>query len=409
MPADKPRVRTTKAKAGPVTVTTTGRFDDAGAPWLRFSNPLLCYYGFVGLMAVTVLFGLVMVLSSSSVDMLVQGASPFASLASQCQFAFIGLLAAFGARMIPAAWYPAASWIALVGALLLQALTLVPGVRAAVGGNAGWVNFGFVQFQPAEIVKLALCMWMPNVIEVDKKRYSRPLQPYARAIIGLGLSFVLIMGGNDLGTGMIVVIIGGAILLVCGMRMRWWAGGLLTGTLLVVIVFISGNSNRLNRFAATYGDCSGANEAQGICYQINHGISALVSGGLTGVGLGASREKWSYLPEAHNDFIFAVIGEELGFVGAAAVIVAFMAMGWCLVMIARHHHSHYARAVILAVAVWICGQAMVNIMVVLRVFPVIGVPMPFVSSGGTALISCMAATGMVMSLARTQRDIAGKG
>ena len=401
--------RTTGGSTGAGATSTVGRLERQGT-WSRFDNPLLCYYGIIGLVIVMVLFGLVMVLSSSSADLLAEGDSPFRTMTSQIVFALIGLGAAGVATWVKPRWYQVwwVRWGLFGLALAAQAGTMIPAIRAAAGGNIGWIDLGFVRFQPAEILKLALCVWMPAVIKIDKARYSRPLRPYARALIGLGFSFALIMVGGDLGTAMIVVLIGAVILLAGGMRLRWWFGGLLAGGLFIALVFISGNSNRLSRFAATYGDCSGE-AAQDICYQVNHGTAALVSGGLTGMGLGASREKWSYLPEAHNDFIFAIIGEELGFVGAAAVIVGFMALAWCLVTIALRHHGSYERVVLLAVTSWICGQAFVNIMVVLRILPVIGVPMPFVSAGGTALISCMAAVGLALSMARTQRDIARRG
>lgn len=371
----------------------------------RIASPLWCYYGFIGLVTVMVVFGLVMVLSSSSVDNIRSAVSPFATVLSQAQYAIIGLVGAALLSHVPMAWYTKLSGAFFALALIVQTGTMIPGLSSAAGGNVGWVNLGFVRFQPAEILKLALCVWMPLAILRGKRRYVGPLKPYMTAIIGLGAAFLLVMAGNDLGTGMIILAIGGIVLLVGGLPLRWWFGSLIGGGVAVTLLFIMGNSNRLSRFTATYGDCSG-DAAQDVCYQILHGMSALESGGLLGRGLGASREKWSYLPEAHNDFIFAVIGEELGFLGSAAVIIGFVLMAWCLVVIAVRHSDPYARMVLLALTTWISGQALVNIMVVVRLFPVIGVPMPFVSAGGTALICCMAGVGVAVRMAGTQKDIA---
>ena len=133
---------------------------------------------------------------------------------------------------------------------------------------------------------------------------------------------------------------------------------------------------------------------------------AMGSGGLLGVGLGNSREKWGYLPAAHNDFIFAIIGEELGFVGAGLLILGFVTMGWCLVVVALQARDVYPRMVLVCIAGWIVGQALINICVVLKILPVIGLPMPFVSSGGSALIMCLIAAGVAVQMMKQQPDVA---
>ena len=172
----------------------------------------------------------------------------------------------------------------------------------------------------------------------------------------------------------------------------------------VVLMLVMTSRNRLDRILAAYSTCS-AEDAQGICYQSTHARYAIASGGLFGVGLGNSREKWNYLPAAHNDFIFAIIGEETGFIGAAMVILVFMVLGWCLVFSAIQVRQSYSSVVLMCIATWLVGQAMVNIGVVVGVFPVFGVPMPFVSAGGSSMIMCLMISGVAISMMRQQPQV----
>ena len=155
---------------------------------------------------------------------------------------------------------------------------------------------------------------------------------------------------------------------------------------------------------ATYQTCSTA-DMQGVCYQAVHGKYAMASGGLLGVGIGNSGEKWGYLPEAHNDFIYAIIGEETGFVGASLVILLFLVLGWCMLVVALQSQDRYITLVLASITVWIVGQAFVNIGVVVGLFPVMGVPLPFVSAGGSSLILCLGAAGVTISMMKQQPQI----
>ena len=146
-------------------------------------------------------------------------------------------------------------------------------------------------------------------------------------------------------------------------------------------------------------------DMQGVCYQAVHGKYAMASGGLLGVGVGNSGEKWGYLPEAHNDFIFAIIGEETGFVGASLVILLFLVLGWCMLVVALQSQDRYITLVLASITVWIVGQAFVNIGVVVGLFPVMGVPLPFVSAGGSSLILCLGAAGVTISMMKQQPQI----
>ncbi|OZG48664.1 peptidoglycan glycosyltransferase FtsW [Bombiscardovia coagulans] len=368
-------------------------------------NPLWCYYGFITAIAALTVFGLMMVFSSSAVDMVAQGNSPWSQAIRQCIYCLVGFVMAGIAVFIPAALYRKFSTFFLWFGLFMQLLTFTPLGRSA-GGNSGWIFIGGISLQPAEILKLALCIWLPAMLieSQQAQKIGEGLKAYWKPALGFMAAFGLIMMGKDLGTDMIIVIIGLVAFFVSGFPLKWFLTAAVLGLSGIVGFFVVGSGNRMQRILAAYGQCS-SDDLQGVCYQSVHGLYAMASGRLTGVGLGNSREKWNYLPEAHNDFIFAVIGEEMGFIGAALVVLAFLAVGWCMLRVALTTPDHYARIVLICLASWIVGQALINICVVLGLLPVIGLPLPFVSAGGTALVLCLTAAGVAVQMMRTHPDI----
>ena len=400
--------------------------------WRVLLNPLWCYWGFMAAVIVVTIFGLLMVFSSSTVDVISQRKSPWGELRDQAIFCAIGIGLALFAMHVPARLYRRAGFIILAAAWVAQALTMTR-LGAAAGGNQGWIVLGSLSFQPAEFLKLALCIWLPSGLVAAEQRRSRmrgerdeapegrrvslrlrlhrmwrTWRMWLRAnwvtVLIVGVSFLLVMAGKDLGTAMVVLLICAFAFLVSGIPMSLFLAVLVVGGVAVLGLFVFSSGNRMSRIMATYGTCT-ADQAQGVCFQSIHGNFAMGSGGLFGVGLGNSREKWNYLPAAHNDFIFAIIGEELGFVGASLLILGFVVMGWCMVGVALQCRDAYARMVIVCIGAWIVGQALVNIAVVLGMLPVMGLPMPFVSSGGSALVMCLGAAGVTVQMMRQQDDI----
>jgi cell division protein FtsW len=373
--------------------------------WSLLVDPVNCYYGLIVVVLIMTLFGMIMVFSSSSVDLISADQSPFSEVMRQCLFALVGIVVGVIASVIPVKWYSRFAIVLLAAAYVLQAMTVL-GFGSAAGGNMGWIVIGGFQFQPAEILKLALCLWLPSVNNVLVKRGVGDIKRFIVPIAGLAIAFLLVLAGRDLGTGLIILLIGVVELFIAGLNLKALVVGLVVVGSGVVTVFVLGNSERLGRIQVLFSGCQGSNQALNECYQTIHGMYALASGGLTGTGLGASREKWNYLPEAQNDFIFAIIGEELGFIGAFAVILGFAIIGWCLIVIAIKHQDAYCRVVMLSIATWIVGQALINVLVVLGLLPVIGLPLPFISAGGTALIMSLAAVGVCVGMARKQKQIA---
>lgn len=371
--------------------------------WRSFLNPLWCYNGFRMAVVGLTCFGLIMVFSSSTVTAVAEGGSPFSRLLNQGLFCILGLILGFLAMVMPLALWKRVGLPLMGIAILVQMLTFTP-LGLDVYGNKGWLNLGFTTIQPAEFMKFALCVWLPSSLRSAKKRYRKEgMKAYAFTLIVYGIGLLTVVGGKDLGTAMILISIGLVAFLIAGFPGKWMGIGVLVMAVMVAVLAIS-SPNRMRRILATYGDCSAA-DAQTVCYQSMHAKYAIASGGFLGVGIGNSREKWNYLPAAHNDFIFAIIGEETGFVGCAIVILFFVILGWCMIVVALQIADRYVSMVLMCVTIWIVGQAMVNIGVVVGVFPVLGVPMPFVSAGGSSMVMCLMTAGLVVGLMRYQPQI----
>lgn len=383
------------AAGTPVDVRTAERRPSALGGW---DSAVTSYYLIVGATALLVAIGLVMVLSSSSVDALSRDESPYAVFINQARFALIGIPLAWVASRIPPATYKRLAWPLLGVAVLLQLLVFVPGLGKTVNGNRNWLIIGGQSVQPSEMVKLALAVWLGAVLARKRHllhRWSHVLIPGVVVAAG-AVGAVLI--GHDLGTAMIMLMLVAGALFVAGVPLRMFAVAGVAAAL-VVVQLAQQKSSRLDRIEAFFSeDC----DVLGACYQTSRGMFALGSGGLTGIGLGESREKWSYLPEAHNDFIFAILGEELGLLGTVLVLLLFGVLAVAMTRVVRRHTDPFVQIATAGIGAWILGQAFTNIAVVIGLLPVIGVPLPLVSAGGSALITTMTALGVVLSFARNE-------
>ena len=209
------------------------------------------------------------------------------------------------------------------------------------------------------------------------------------------------LAGHDLGTALILMALVGTVLFIAGAPLRIFVSSLGAAAVLVNIL-VTTSGNRMGRISTWASGCAGVKDYQSVCWQTVHGEWALASGGWWGVGLGASREKWGLLPEAHNDFIFAVIGEELGLVGTLAVLALFVVLGLGLFRVVLRSDDLFIKIATGGVLTWVLGQAVINIGAVIGLLPVVGVPLPLVSSGGSALVMTMVALGMVIGFARRE-------
>jgi cell division protein FtsW len=357
------------------------------------------YFLLLGTTLFLVIFGLIMVLSSSAVESYVASGDFFNGFLRQVMFAAIGIpLMLIAARMSARFWK---RWcgIFLIGALALQFLTVATPLGASQGGNRNWIAIGSVSGQPSEFVKLGLVVWLGYVMSRKQeslgswRQLIMPLVPIAGVAIGL------VLLGGDLGTSIILSSIVMGAVFFAGVRLRFLGVPLLFVGLAAAVASVA-SSSRQDRIAAFFSGCASAAQFSGVCYQTVQGWWALASGGLFGVGLGQSKAKWLWLPEADNDFIFAIIGEELGLLGAILVLVLFVVLAIAFVRIIRANTDPFVRVTVSAVMVWIVGQAFVNIAVVLGILPVLGVPLPLISAGGSALVTTLVGIGIVLSFAR---------
>ncbi len=345
-----------------------------------------------------VAFGLVMVLSSSFVgSALGNDGNFFATFLRQAFWAVVDIpLMLIVSRLKPIQIKRATPAIFLA-ALVFQALVFTAlGITA--GGNRNWVNIAGFSGQPSELVKVALIAWMAAILSDRLDRlhdYRVLLRPLA---VGVAVALALVIAGRDLGTVGIMTMIALGVSFLAGVRLSHLVAVMgALGAFLGITALLS--PSRVARIMTWFSGCTEADYLT-TCWQSVHSTYALGSGGLLGVGLGNSRAKWSWLPAAETDFIFAIVGEELGLAGTTLVIVAFVVLAIAMTRMVRAQQDPFARIVTGGVMVWLIGQALVNIAVVLELLPVLGVPLPFMSVGGSALLSSLAAIGVVMALNR---------
>ena len=392
--------------------TASGRWASLRAGWEDFSAPFRAradrlyrrglkadLWDVPVMLLVTTLglaiFGCIMVLSASSVTMISQGQSPFSQVSSQVMFLVLGVIAMAGITHIPVGVYHKKFVVnaMLIAALVMQLAVVVVGVE--VNGNRNWLKFpGGVQIQPSEFSKLAIIMWLAWVYSRHgdiSRSIWRTLFP---SIYGVGALVLLIMLGGDMGTAMVYGFI--------FVGMMWLAGAsrsslLKIGGALAVLALVGvfSSANRVARIFGVWGSCTNAN-----CDQANSGEVALATGGFLGVGLGQSRQKYNYLAEAHNDYIFAIIGEELGLLGTLAVLLLYVGLVYCAVRIMLRTTDPLVRLATGGIMIWLTSQAIINMGMVSRILPVIGVPLPFVSYGGSSLLSSLFAAGLLLAFAR---------
>jgi cell division protein FtsW len=363
------------------------------------ARPLTPYYLIVGITTLLLCMGLVMVLSTASVVDLAKGESAYHDFEVQLFGVLIGVPVMWVAARSSPRLFRAAAYPLLAVSVIGLGLTLIPGVGRSEGGAARWLALGPLTFQPSELAKIALAVWGADLLArkeklgmlTDWRHMLVPLLP------GTGVLALLVMAGDDLGTTSILLMIFLALLWIGGTPGRVFSGMLiLMGLVLVLLVVAKGY--RAERLMEFWNPSS--TDAMGPNQQPIQGRYALGSGGLFGLGLGAGREKWGYVPESTTDFIFAIIGEELGLVGTLCVTALFGGLAYAGLRVARHSADTFSRLLAAAITVWIVIQATVNIGAVIGVFPITGVPLPLVSKGLSSALVTMVGLGMLMAFAR---------
>ncbi|NUR72655.1 MAG: cell division protein FtsW, partial [Hamadaea sp.] len=373
-------------------------------------RPLASYYLLLASVGLLLIIGLTMVFSATAVTNYSKGLNPYGSLIQQLGAAAVGLVAFWICQRLPRRTYRAMARLMLMAAIALLAMldliNLVASLRNQETARWGpveasdlWLSIGSVVLQPSELAKFALVVWGADVLVRKGDRILQWRELWTPLFPAVGLLFVLV-GYADLGTMLVLLAIFVGMLFVAGVRGRVFAG--MIGVALVgviLLVFAPGKDYRKGRFTAFLDP---TNCSRDDCYQIKQGWYAIAHGGWFGVGLGNGSLKWNWLPEAHNDFIFAVIAEELGVVGCLMVVTLFAVLAYTGLRIARRVPDSFRRIAAAAVTIWFITQAFINIGGVIRLLPVTGLVLPFISHGGSAIVVSLAAVGMLASFARTE-------
>lgn len=321
-----------------------------------------------------VMFGLVMVLSASSVDSRIDSGDSFTVFLRQASFAAVGVpLMLLAARMPATLWARLSGPVLLVGCAL-QLLALVTPLGVTVNGNRNWLELGPLTFQPSETVKAGIVLWLAMFLAQRERRLGEMRGAVLPTLLVPGAAIGLVLLGGDLGTAMILLAVVVGALYFAGVRMRHLL--LVVGVIAVAVVIAAiSRPSRLARIGAFLDPASADPGDDG--YQTLNGYYALSDGGVFGAGIGGSKEKWAWLPAVDTDFIFAIVAR-----------------------MTRGAQTMHQRVLTGAVMTWILGESLVNIAVVLGLFPVLGVPLPFVSAGGTALLSALVMVGAAVSVSR---------
>jgi cell division protein FtsW len=379
----------------------SSRADDSG--WLAeirlsLDRPLTSYHLVLGVSGLLLALGLVMVLSASSVYALSVYGDSYALAVRQFLWVAGGLPLAFVASRLPQRVLRALVYPALIVTVILLALTLTP-LGVSVNGNRNWLSFGgpFL-LQPSEAAKLALVLWGADLFARKQKllgEWKHLIIPFL-PVCGVVLALVLAQG--DLGTSLVLFSLVLVMLFVLGTPMRFFGLAVAAVGLLVTYLAVS-RPHRLDRLT-TFLDPFADYRDSG--WQAAHSLFALGTGGWWGVGIGNSREKWGSLPEAHTDFIYAVIGEELGLAGTVVVLGLFLTLAFVGVRIALRSDDTFTRLATAGIVGWLTSQALVNMGAVLGLVPIAGIPLPLVSYGGSAMLPTLFAIGLLVSFARNE-------
>ena len=361
------------------------------------AKPVNHFYLLIASATLLSLFGLIMVFSASSIHSLDTKGSTFGIVIRQLLFLIISIpLAGYISRIPLSRWYLIGR-LGLSISILLLGVLLIPGVGKTVNGNTNWIDLKVVDVQPSELAKFLMILWASTMLA--NRELAGKMRVNVFAVLGPAflLIMIMVMYGHDLGTTSVIAFILGALLFVSGaeLRLLGWLTAAGAGALGFFILTASYRAARFLVFLNPFSEAEYKNAG----WQPAHSLLGLASGGLFGVGLGGSRQKWGNLAEAHTDFIFSVIGEELGLVGTLGVLALLAILIFSIFRIALRTKDPMSRYACCGIGAWIAIQALLNIGSATSVLPVVGVTLPLVSYGGSALIATMCGIGFVAGTA----------
>jgi cell division protein FtsW len=362
-------------------------------------GPPVAFYLIASVIVVLTLLGLVMVLSASSITMFHRGLSPWRYFLKQAMWAAFGGLMLLIMMRVPYERWRRWSLPILVLAMAMMVLPFVPGIGVSVNGARAWAQIGPLGFQPSEFLKLAVLLYCADLLTSRAHAVHIVRETLWPCLVVLGISAAMLLVQGDLGTAIVLGAIVLAVLFIGGAPLIPLSGALAGGGLFA-LAFVMSTDYRRSRFTA-FLDVVKHRDDKG--YQVFQGLIGIADGGLSGVGIGASRAKWGYLPLAHSDFIFAIVAEELGLIGVVAVLGSFLLLAFFGIQVALAAADRFGMLLAGGVTAWITVQAIINVGGVTATMPLTGLTLPFVSFGGSSLLATMIAAGLLLNVARTSQ------
>ena len=365
-------------------------------------RPLTPYYLLLGATGMLLAIGMVMVLSASSVDSFKHhDGNSYYWATKQLMWVLIALPCALIATRMPLKLLRVLSWPMVAVSIVLLALTQTS-LGVEVNGNQNWLGLGPVQIQPSEIAKFSMVLWCADVYARKDALLGSWRHLFVPVVPVTGLLTALVLVGGDLGTALVLFAITLGLFWVVGVPARLFVAAV--SIVSVAALYLAASSperlNRITSFVNPFADFQNSG------WQAGHGILGMASGGILGKGIGASQQKWGNLPEAHTDFIFAVLGEELGLVGTLLVLALFLTIAYAGLRVAMRTDNLFIRYATAGVVIWLMAHVIINIGMVLALLPVIGIPLPLVSYGGSSLVPELVALGLVIGFARMEPSAA---
>lgn len=368
-----------------------------------FARPELPFYLILWSTVFLAALGLTMVLSASTVTSLQENGNSYSIFIRQFFFLIIGAAAAYWAYKVRGTVWLRIARVSLTVSILTLLLPFVSFLGKDVKGNRNWIEFWGFTLQPSEFAKLGLILWCAYQLKnIDLNRDGNKSLLVLLPAIAVISSIILLQ--KDLGTALLILLIFIGILFIAGAPLRLFLSVFVVG-IVISSAFVFSSAYRVDRFAALF-DPFDERYYKFSGWQPAHSIMGLASGGLWGSGLGASKQKWANLAEAHTDFIFSVIGEELGLLGSLLVLGLYSALIFAIVRVALKTKDNFSRYATAAIACWFIAQVAINIGSATSLIPVIGVTLPFISYGGSSLLANLLAVGFVLGVARRTPEIA---
>ena len=388
------------APAGTDAVPGAPRFHPRRSMVAWLSRPLTSFHLMVSVAALLTTLGLIMVLSASGVHSYDEDGSPWTIFARQLLWATLGLVACWFALRLPVSFMRRTAFAAFAVTIVLLIMVLIPGIGRISNGTRGWFVVAGLSMQPSELTKIAFVVWGSHLLAARRMERATlremlvPLLP--AAVIALGL----IVAQPDLGQTVSLGIILLALLWFAGLPMKVFVSSLLAAVAAAAVLAVSEGyrSDRVRSWLNPDADLQGAG------YQARQARFALANGGVFGDGLGQGTAKWNYLPNAHNDFIFAIVGEELGFIGAAGLLALFGVFAYTGMRIARRSADPFLRLLTATATAWVIGQVFINVGYVIGLLPVTGIQLPLISAGGTSTATTLFMVGLMANAARHEPD-----